>query len=169
MSLIQGGGGNNRIRRMEWYQMGFCFSSRRLPYFAGEFEGHLPGMHPGEAEDGGRRRGRIGEDFASAKDDDLRGLFFESLGRFAVGKAGLKRETRPPFDGVGTVKAPDGSAAAGDAPFGTLDGAFFPAVADAGRRVVEKDHELVEARQVAFRHRRLPQPMEQRVQPGNRV
>ena len=137
-----------------------------LVLLAGEFEGLFAEFDPSQADQAGGRRLWVGEDFEGPKRDHLRRFLGQGFRSFANGRSGFLGEAHAPLEGVGAVEPPDGRAGAGNAPVAAHPGALFPAVANAWRWIVEKDHELVEVGLI-FRSRRVLKPVQEGIQPGN--
>jgi hypothetical protein len=113
---------------------------------AGEF--HLPAMVVvlEEADEVARGEPGIVEDFEGALGREVTGLVVEAGGflrtRRRRGRGGVLLAA--PLEDVGAVEAPDGHAGGFDAVVLAEVGALLPAVAGAGRRVIEEEEEFVE-------------------------
>ena len=88
----------------------------------------------------------IVEDFEGALGGEVAGLVVEAGGFLRIGgRAGRGGVlVAAPLEDVGAVEAPDGHAGGVDAVVLAEVGAVLPAVAGAGRRVVEEEEEFVE-------------------------
>lgn len=102
-----------------------------------------------EADEVAGGEARVVEEFDDALGGEVAGLFLEARGFGGIGRGvglGGGKLLAAPLEHVGAVHAPDGGAGGGDAVALAEFGALFPAVAGAGRRVVEQEEEFVEER-----------------------
>ena len=112
----------------------------------------------------------IVEHFKGALGSEVAGLVVEPGGFPGIRSGGGRGGVLPaaPLEGVGAVEAPDGHAGGFDAVAFAKVGALLPAVAGAGRRVIEEEEEFVEERKgLAVGAPGVPEAVFKRGEPWN--